>query len=126
MNGFFDFFWLMLWFFMWIIWLLLLFRVFGDVFRSQMSGVAKAAWILFVIVAPFLGVFAYLIVNGDDMAQREAATARSVDEAQRGYIRSVVESSGGVADELEKLAALRDRGVLDESEFAAQKARLLG
>lgn len=126
MTTFLDFFWFMLWFFLWVIWLFLLFRVFADIFRSDHSGIAKAGWIIFVIVLPFLGVLVYLIANGNDMAQRDAASVQAAEQAQQDYIRSVADSGSSPADQLEKLAALRDKGVINESEFNAQKAKILG
>lgn len=122
---FLDFFWLMLWFFLWVIWIWMLIRVFGDIFRSDMSGGAKAAWTLFVLVLPFLGVLIYLVTQGDDMRRRDKEIATAVDKAQRDYIRSAAGTGGGAADELEKLAGLKERGVLTEEEFQAQKAKLL-
>lgn len=126
MDTFFDFFWLMLWFFLWIIWIVLLFRVFTDLFRSPTSGWAKAGWTLFVIILPFLGVLVYLITQGDGMAQRQMAAMQAAEDAQQSYIRSVAGSGGGVAEELEKLAGLKERGVISDAEFEAQKQRLLG
>lgn len=125
MDTFWDFFWFMFWAFLWIIWIMLLFRVFIDIFRSEGSGWAKAAWSIFVIILPFLGVFVYLIAEGGDMARRDVASAQAVDQAQRDYIRSVA-GSGTSADELDKLASLRDRGVISDSEFEEQKAKILG
>lgn len=122
---FLDFFWLMLWFFLWIIWIWMLIRVFGDIFRSDMSGGAKAAWTLFVLVLPFLGVLIYLVTQGDDMRRRDKEIATALDEAQREYIRSAAATAGGTADELEKLAGLKDKGVITEEEFQTQKAKLL-
>ena len=122
---FLDLFWLMLWFFLWVIWIWMLIRVFGDIFRSDMSGGAKAAWTLFVLILPFLGVLIYLVTQGDDMRMRDYEIAAAVDNAQREYIRSAAGSAGGTADELEKLASLKDRGVLSQDEFEAQKAKLL-
>ncbi len=124
MNSFLDFFWLMLWAFLWIIWIILLFRVFADIFRSDQSGWAKAGWTVFVIVMPFLGILIYLIAQGGNMAKRDLKTAQEIDEMQREYIRNVT-SSGGVAAELESLASLRERGVITDEEFQAQKAKLL-
>lgn len=126
MESFLDFFWFMLWFFLWVIWLFLLFRVFGDIFRSDSSGVAKAGWIIFVIVLPFLGVLVYLIVNGTGMGERDVATMQAAEQAQRDYIQSVAGSGASSAEQLEKLAALRDKGVITEAEFTAQKAKILG
>jgi len=124
MNSFLDFFWLMLWAFLWIIWIMLLFRVFADIFRSDQSGWAKAGWTIFVIVAPFLGVLIYLIAQGGNMASRDMETAKAMDEMQREYIRNAA-GSGSTATEIESLASLRDRGVITDEEFQAQKAKLL-
>ena len=124
MSSFLDFFWLMLWFFLWVIWIWLLIRVFADIFRSESSGMAKAGWVLFVVVLPFLGVLVYLIAQGGDMASREIASAKAMQKAQADYIREVA-GGGGVAGELEKLASLRDSGVISADEFEAQKAKLL-
>ena len=124
MSSFLDFFWLMLWFFLWVIWIWLLIRVFADIFRSDNSGMAKAGWVLFVVVLPFLGVLVYLIAQGGDMASREIASAKAMQKAQADYIREVA-GGGGVAGELEKLASLRDSGVISADEFEAQKAKLL-
>ena len=122
-------FWSMLWLFLWIAWLLLLFRVIGDILRdSSLRGVAKAIWLIVVIVAPYLGVFVYVIARGSGMSQRDLERARASEAAFADYIRQAAGSGGGgtsTADELAKLADLRDRGVIDEAEFASQKARLL-
>lgn len=121
----FDLFWAMLWFFLWIAWLILLFRIFMDIFRADTSGWAKAGWSLFVLFLPFLGVLVYLIAEGGNMTRRTMEQAQAIDEAQRAYIRQAAGSGGGTADELEKLAGLRDKGVLSNEEFEAQKAKLL-
>jgi hypothetical protein len=120
-----DLFWAMLWFFLWIAWLLLLFRVFMDIFRADTSGWAKAGWSVLILFLPFLGVLIYLIAEGGDMARRSVEQAQAIDQAQRAYIREAAGSGGGTADELEKLAGLREKGVLSNEEFEAQKAKLL-
>jgi hypothetical protein len=117
-------FWTMMIFFLWIAWLFLLFRVFADIFRSDMGGGAKALWSIFVILAPFLGVFIYVIANGRAMGERDIARAQQRESEMQAYIRESAGGAGG-ADELAKLAALRDQGVLTEEEFSAQKAKLL-
>jgi hypothetical protein len=117
-------FWTMLIFFLWVAWLILLFRVFGDIFRSDMGGGAKALWSIFVILVPFLGVFIYVIANGRAMSERDIAAAQQRESEVQAYIRQTAGGAGG-ADELTKLAALRDQGVLTEEEFSAQKAKLL-
>ena len=117
-------FWTMMIFFLWVAWLILLFRVFGDIFRSDMGGGAKALWSIFVILVPFLGVFLYVIANGRAMGERDIAAAQQRESEVQAYIRQTAGGAGG-ADELTKLAALRDQGVLTEEEFSAQKAKLL-
>ena len=112
------------WFFLLVIWIWLLITVFVDMFRSDMSGWAKAAWVLFVIVVPWLGVLVYLIVHGKDMQQRAIDHAAKQEKAQREYIAEV-SGSGSAADELEKLKQLHNQGVLTDDEFAAQKQKVL-
>jgi len=112
------------WFFLLVIWIWLLITVFVDMFRSDMSGWAKAAWVLFVIVVPWLGVLVYLIVHGKDMQQRTIDHAVKQEKAQREYIAEV-SGSDSSADELEKLKRLHDQGVLTDDEFAAQKQKVL-
>jgi hypothetical protein len=123
--GLFDIFWSMLWFFMFIIWIWLLITIFADIFRNkELSGFAKALWILFVIITPFLGVLIYLIVNGNSMQERAMQQHATQAKMQRDYIQEAA-GGGGSADELAKLADLKDKGVLTDEEFAAQKAKLL-
>jgi hypothetical protein len=119
-----DLFWAMLWFFLFIVWVWLLIAVFGDIFRSAMSGWTKALWAIFVIVLPYLGVFVYLIKHGGKMHERSAKQAITMEQAQQDYIRSVT-GSQSTADELAKLAELRDQGLLTDAEFETQKAVLL-
>ena len=119
-------FWTMLIFFLWFAWLMLLFRVFADIFRSEdLGGFSKAIWTIFVIVAPFLGVFVYVIARGKSMGERDIARARENEAAFRSYVQDAASSSTGTADELARLAQLRDSGVLTDAEFAQQKAKLL-
>lgn len=121
----FNLFWTMLWFFLFIVWIWLVISVFADIFRSKdLSGGAKAVWVLFVVILPYLGVLVYLIARGQSMHERSAEQVRAIDQAQRAYIRDAA-APGGTADELAKLADLRDRGVIDDQEFQAQKAKLL-
>jgi hypothetical protein len=117
-------FWTMLIFFLWVAWLILLFRVFVDIFRSDMGGGAKALWSIFVILVPFLGVFIYVIANGRAMGERDVAAAKQQESEVQAYIRQTAGTASG-ADELAKLAALRDQGVITDEEFSAQKAKLL-
>jgi predicted membrane protein len=116
----------MFWFFLFFLWIMLLFRVFADVFRSRdLSGVAKVLWLVFVIVLPYLGVFVYLIVRGNKMAEHEIADVQAREAAMQDYIRSAA-GTGSAAEELTRLADLRDRGVIDDSEFSSMKAKLVG
>ncbi|MCH8972407.1 MAG: SHOCT domain-containing protein [Acidobacteria bacterium] len=120
-----DLFWSMLWFFMFFLWIWLLIMIFADIFRSEISGWGKAGWVLFVIILPFLGVLIYLIANGDDMQNRSMQQALDAQNAQREYIQSVAGGGSSSADEIEKLASLRDSGHITNEEFQAQKAKLL-
>ena len=119
-------FWSIVWFTLFFIWIWLLIMVFSDIFRSHdLGGWAKAIWCIFIIVLPYLGVFVYLIARGHKMGEHAAADAKAADEAQRAYIQQVVSSSGSAADELAKAADLKDRGLIDDTEFAAMKAKIL-
>jgi hypothetical protein len=120
-------FWSMLWFFLWFIWIWMLIAVFGDIFRSpDLSGWAKAIWTIFVILLPYLGVFVYLIARGHKMSEHAIAQAQAMQDAQTDYIRSVATTASTPADELAKLATLRDQGAISEAEFAAMKAKVVG
>ena len=120
-------FWSMLWFFLFFIWIWLLISLFGDIFRSaDLSGGAKAMWTIFIIILPFLGVLVYLIVRGNSMQERALKQAADQEAQFRGYVQTVAASGGGgSADELAKLADLRDRGVISETEFQAAKVKAL-
>jgi hypothetical protein len=122
-----DLLWTMLWFFLWVAWIWLVVMIITDIFRSDdLSGWAKALWTLFVIVLPWLGILVYVIVRGDSMGRRRLEEAAAQERMTRQYIQSVSASDpASTADELAKLAELRESGVLTEEEFAAQKARLL-
>lgn len=117
-------FWSMLVFFLFFAWLLLLFRVFVDIFRTDMSGLAKGLWSIFVILAPFLGVLIYVIVHGDGMRDRDIAAAQQSEAAFQAYVRQTA-GTDSVANELSKLSDLRASGALTDAEFEAQKAKLL-
>jgi hypothetical protein len=121
-----NIFWTMLWFFMFVVWIWLLISIFADIFRSDISGWAKAGWTIFVVILPFLGVLVYLIANGGKMQERSMQQAANMQQSQDNYIKSVAGSGGGTADELEKLSNLKNSGVLTDEEFAAPKAKLLG
>jgi len=118
-------FWTMLWLFLFFIWIWILISVFIDIFRSQdLGGFAKALWVIFVIILPFLGVLVYLIARGGKMHERAAKQAAQQEKDFRGYVQQVAGDSNP-ADQLAKLADLKDRGVITEDEFASQKAKIL-
>jgi hypothetical protein len=120
-----DLFWSMLLFFLFIAWIWVIISVVADVFRSDdMGGFAKALWTIFIIVVPWLGVLIYLIARGDGMAHRSLKQAAEAEQATRAYIQDAAGSSS-TADELAKLAQLRDSGVISTEEFDTQKAKLL-
>ena len=122
----FDLFLTIVWFFLLVIWITTVIVVIFDIFRSHdLSGWGKAGWFILVFVLPIMGVVAYLLARGSKMAEHRRQDLEAHDQAMRRYVRSV----GGettTANELEKLADLRDRGVLTDEEFARQKAALLG
>lgn len=120
-----DLFFAMLWFFLFFAWIWVLISIITDIFRSHdMGGWAKAFWLIFVIVLPLLGVLVYLIARGDGMTQRSVQQAADQEAQTRAYIRGVANTSP--ADDIAKLAQLRDQGAITEEEFQAQKAKLLG
>jgi hypothetical protein len=121
-----DVFLSMLWFFLFFIWIWLLITVFADIFRSDdMGGWGKALWTIFVIVLPYLGVFVYLIARGHKMSEHALHQAQRQEEQMRTYVQSVAGSSTSAADEIGRLAELRDKGALSEEEFQAAKAKVL-
>jgi Short C-terminal domain/Phospholipase_D-nuclease N-terminal len=121
-------FWSMLYFFLFFIWIWLLIVVFGDIFRSpDLSGWGKALWTIFIIVLPYLGVFVYLIVRGHRMQEHAAQAAQAQDAAMRQYVQSVASpNSRSTAEEIARLADLRDKGIIDEAEFQQAKQKALG
>ncbi len=126
-----DIFWTMVEFFIFFAWIWLLIVIFADIFRSHdLGGGAKALWVIFVIILPFLGVLIYLIARGGSMHERAAQQAQQQQSAFDAYVRQAASGGGGGgggnADELAKLADLKKQGVLTDAEFEAQKAKLLG
>lgn len=135
----------MLFFFLWITWLFLLFRVVMDVFRDDdLSGWGKAGWLLFCIVLPYLGVLVYVVARGRGMGRRDVRQAKETEAAVQDYIRKTAAeartsgeggtpsggtSSGGTpsggTDELVRLSGLRDSGALTQEEFDRAKTKLL-
>jgi type VI protein secretion system component VasK len=119
-------FWTFLWFFLWIIWIFILFRVIFDIFRSHdLGGWGKAAWLIFVIILPFLGVFVYLIARGRSMSERDVQRAQQQQDQFNAYVREAAGSGPNTADQLSKLADLKAKGVITDAEFEQQKAKIL-
>jgi len=118
-------FWTIFEIFLWIIWIWILVWIFIDIFRSHdLSGWAKALWFLFVLFIPLIGVLVYLIVRGGSMHERAVRDAQQQDQAFRAYVQDAA-GSGNTADQLAKLADLRDRGVITPEEFEREKAKVL-
>lgn len=118
-------FWTMFVLFMWIIWFWLLISVFGDLFRDkETSGGMKAVWCIFVIIAPFLGVFVYLLARGGGMAERSMAQQQAAQAQFDSYVRETAASSGS-AGEIAHAKKLLDEGTLTQAEFDALKAKAL-
>jgi membrane protein implicated in regulation of membrane protease activity len=118
-------FWTILEIFLWVLWIWVLIYVFIDIFRSHdLSGWARALWFLFVLFIPLIGVLVYLIARGDKMHERAVRQVQEQDQEARQYIREAA-GSGTPADQLTKLADLRDRGVITADEFEREKAKIL-
>lgn len=114
------------WFMLLVAWFWLMIVVITDLFRDQdLSGWAKGLWCLFVIVLPWLGVLMYLIVRGRSMNERALRASQESEKAFRSYVRDAAGSGTSVADEIAKLADLRDRGVITAADYDSAKARLL-
>jgi hypothetical protein len=132
-----DLFWTMLEFFLWILWFFLLFKILADIFRSHdMSGWAKAGWIVLVIILPFLGVLLYVIIRGRSMGERDLEQAQKADAAFKQYVRDAAAAPSGSSsgssgaasshvDELARLADLRSSGAISDEEFQRAKDKLL-
>src|ERR1700758_4036915 len=120
-----NIFWTIFELFLWIIWIWILIWIFIDIFRSRdLSGWGKALWFLFVLFIPLIGVLVYLIVRGSSMQDRARQEAQQQDQEARRYIQEAA-GAPSTADQLAKLADLRDRGVITPAEFESQKAKIL-
>jgi membrane protein implicated in regulation of membrane protease activity len=118
-------FWTIFEIFLWVIWIWILIYVFIDIFRSSdLSGWAKALWFIFVLFIPLIGVLVYLIARGGSMQERAARDAQQQDQEVRRYIQQAAGEPNS-ADQLAKLADLRDRGVITAEEFEREKAKVL-
>jgi uncharacterized SAM-binding protein YcdF (DUF218 family) len=122
-----DLIWTTIWVFFLIMFIWLFIAIVSDLFRDhQLSGAAKAAWVVGLIVFPLLGSLAYLIFRGGGMAERSAAQHRLAQEQLDSYIRTTAASSGaGPVDDLSRLADLRNSGAISDAEFETIKARIV-
>jgi hypothetical protein len=119
-------FWTIFEIFAFVIWFWLLFVILTDVFRSSdLSGWGKAGWTIFVIFLPLIGILTYLIVRGPSMHERSAQQARQQDEAFRSYVQEAAGSPTSSADQLAKLADLRQRGAITPDEYEQAKTKVL-
>ena len=119
-------FWTILVIFLWVLWIWVLIYVFIDIFRSpDLSGWGKALWFIFVLFIPLIGVLVYLIARGDKMHERAVQQAQQQDQQFRQYVQDAAGGSQTPADQLTKLAELRDRGVITADEFEREKAKVL-
>jgi hypothetical protein len=117
--------WTMLVFFAWILFFWMLFGVFGDLFsRHDISGWAKVGWTVLVIILPFIGIFIYLISQGQGMGERAAQRAQSQQAQVDDYVRSVA-SSGSATDEIAKGQELLASGAITQAEFDQLKSKAL-
>jgi hypothetical protein len=122
-----DIFLTMLEIFLFIVWIWLLIAVFSDIFRSHdMGGGAKAVWVIFVVLIPYVGILVYLIARGGSMHERAVAQSQQQQKAFDAYVKQAAGTPGETsADQLAKLADLKAKGVLTDAEFETQKAKLL-
>ena len=119
-------FWTIFMIFLWVIWFWILITIIIDIFRSHdLSGWAKALWFIFILFLPLIGVLVYLIARGGKMHEHAARDAQLQEQQFRSYVQKAA-GSASPADQLAKLADLRDRGVITEQEFQQGKAKILG
>ena len=123
---FMDVLWTMIIFFCWVAWIWMLMLIFSDLFRRDVSGWAKAAWVVFLIVLPFLGALVYVIANGKEMTERRAGDVAASQAHFDSYVRSVATTGdGGSAGQIEKAKQLLDSGAITQQEFEQLKAKAL-
>ena len=121
-----DVFWTMLEIFIFFIWIYLLFIVFIDIFRSHdMGGLAKALWVIFIIILPLLGILIYLIARGGSMHERQVAQLQAQQQAFDQYVKETAATPESTADQLAKLADLKAQGHISDAEFDQAKAKIL-
>ncbi|KRF34935.1 SHOCT domain-containing protein [Nocardioides sp. Soil805] len=113
-------------FFIFFAWIMCLFYIFADIFRSHdLGGMGKTVWCLFVIVLPLIGVFSYLIARGNGMTQRNIEQQRAIQQQQADYVRSVAGGGGSSVDQIASAKKLLDDGTITQTEFDQVKAKAL-
>jgi hypothetical protein len=123
---FMDILWTMLIFFAWVVWIWMMVVILTDLFsRTDVSGWGKAAWCIFMIILPFIGVLTYLIAQHDGLQSRSAARAETANRQFDERVRQAAAADGGAAGEIEKAAQLREAGTITQAEFDALKTRAL-
>jgi type VI protein secretion system component VasK len=126
MNSFWDFFWLLVWTFFFVMYLIILFQIIGDLFRDKdLSGWWKALWIIFLIIFPFLAALIYLVARGKGMAERHAGEMRQAQVATDQYIKSVASQGSSPADQIASAKGLLDSGAINQQEFDQLKQKAL-
>ncbi|MBD5785660.1 SHOCT domain-containing protein [Cellulosimicrobium terreum] len=126
MDGFWDWFWLMVWWFFFIAYLIILFQIIADLFRDKdLSGWWKALWVVALIFVPYLSSLVYLIARGRGMAERRFDEDRARKQIMDDYVRATAGSGTSGATEIGNAKALLDAGAIDEQEFAQLKAKVL-
>ncbi|WP_273654578.1 SHOCT domain-containing protein [Cellulomonas fimi] len=124
MDTFWDWFWLLVWWFVFFMYLVLLFQIIGDLFRDRsMGGWGKALWVIGLIFLPFLTALIYIIARGRGMAERQMAQLQETQAATDEYIRKTAQASPASA--IAEAKKLHDQGVIDADEFAQLKAKAL-
>ncbi|GEK21950.1 SHOCT domain-containing protein [Cellulomonas xylanilytica] len=124
MDSFAQWFWLLIWWFLFFAYLVILFQIIGDLFRDHaLSGWWKAVWIVFLIVVPFLTALIYIIARGKGMAERQMQAVQQAKSDTDSYIREVAGKSP--AEHIADAKALLDAGTIDQNEFAQLKAKAL-
>jgi hypothetical protein len=125
-DSFWDFFWFTISFFLLMAYLVVLFQILTDLFRDHTtSGWLKAVWVFFLIVFPLVTSLVYLIARGHGMTQRNIQYAKAAQADTDSYIRSVSAGAGSPSDEIARAKALLDAGTIDQTEYAALKAKAL-
>jgi ABC-type multidrug transport system fused ATPase/permease subunit len=125
MNSFWDFFWLLIWTFVFVCFLMVLFQIIIDLFRDRdLSGWWKALWVIFLIIFPFLAALIYLIARGKGMAERRAGEMQRAQASTDQYIQSVA-SRSNPAEQIASAKSLLDSGAITQEEFDKLKQKAL-